>query len=154
SAFPSSTTAGQAQTLVVTALDTRGNVLVDYSGKVHFSSSDLQAGLPADYTFTAADRGKHTFSVTLKSAGTRAITVSDAAPSHTAVQKNIVVNPGPVSRFAIVGFPSTVPSGEVWGLTVAANDAYGNVVTNYAGAVHLSSSDRAAVLPDDNATFW
>src|SRR5204863_3728849 len=60
SGFPSSTTAGAAHTFTVTGTDASGNVLTGYAGTVHFTSSDPQAVLPADYTFTAADQGHHT----------------------------------------------------------------------------------------------
>jgi hypothetical protein len=48
---------------------------------VRLTSSDAKAVLPANCTFTAADAGKHTFSVTLKTAGTRSITVADTLNS-------------------------------------------------------------------------
>src|SRR5262249_31170847 len=59
--FPSSVTAGVAGTVTVTAKDASGNTATGYRGTVHFTSSDSQAALPADYTFTAADAGVHTF---------------------------------------------------------------------------------------------
>src|SRR5262249_38527591 len=77
SGFPSPTIAGAAHTVTVTALEGDGNPLLGYTGTVHFTSSDAQAGLPANYTFTAADNGTHTFTVTLKTAGTQSITVAD-----------------------------------------------------------------------------
>src|SRR5262249_35737459 len=66
----SPTTAGAAGTVTLTAKDSFGNVATGYRGTVHFSSSDPRAILPADYTFTAADAGLHTFSATFKTAGT------------------------------------------------------------------------------------
>ena len=69
-------TAGAAQTVTVTVLDAIGNVATGYTGTVYFSSTDVQAGLPASYTFTAADAGIHTFSVTLKTAGTQSISAA------------------------------------------------------------------------------
>src|SRR5207247_6804116 len=77
SGFPSPTTAGDAHALTVTARDNSGNLLTSYAGTVHFSSSDSQAVLPADYTFTAADGGTHTFSVTLITAGTQSLAITD-----------------------------------------------------------------------------
>src|SRR5262249_57880536 len=74
-----SATAGVAQSFVLVALDAAGGLLTGYTGTVHLSSSDAQAGLPADYTFTAADRGIHTFTVTLKTAGTQSVSVVDTA---------------------------------------------------------------------------
>ena len=78
--FPA-TTAGVAQSFTVTVRDAFGNSITGYTGTVTFSSSDVQAGLPASYTFTAADAGVHTFTATLKTAGTQSITVKDAATS-------------------------------------------------------------------------
>ena len=57
--------------MTVTAIDPLGGVGTGYTSTIHFSSSDVQAGLPADYTFTAADAGVHTFTVTLKTAGSQ-----------------------------------------------------------------------------------
>ncbi|HEX7287277.1 MAG TPA: hypothetical protein VF532_13915 [Candidatus Angelobacter sp.] len=51
--------------------------LTGYAGTVHFTSSDPTAVLPADYTFTAADAGTHTFPVTLSTLGDQTITVTD-----------------------------------------------------------------------------
>jgi uncharacterized repeat protein (TIGR01451 family) len=51
--------------------------LFGYTGTVHFASSDPQATLPADYTFTATDSGSHTFPITLNSLGDQTISVAD-----------------------------------------------------------------------------
>src|SRR5207245_694513 len=58
SGFASPSTAGVAGTFSVTAMDPYGNVATAYAGTVHVTSSDGQAALPADYTFTAADAGR------------------------------------------------------------------------------------------------
>jgi hypothetical protein len=55
-------------TVTVTATDANGNPLTSYTGTVDFGSLDLQAVLPANYTFTAADQGVHVFTLTLKTA--------------------------------------------------------------------------------------
>src|SRR6185312_9446279 len=60
------TTAGVANTFTVTVRDSIGQVATGYTGAVFFSSSDVQAGLPASYTFTAADAGVHTFTATFR----------------------------------------------------------------------------------------
>src|SRR5262249_42621634 len=66
-------TAGAPFDVVLTALDQDNNVAVHYDGTVSFSSTDHGSGviLPADYTFTAADAGVHTFAggVTQATAG-------------------------------------------------------------------------------------
>ena len=53
--FPTTDTAGTANNFTVTAYDPYGNIATGYTGTVHFTSSDSQATLPANYTFTAAD---------------------------------------------------------------------------------------------------
>jgi hypothetical protein len=69
--------AGTTGVIRVTAKDASGNTATSYLGKVHFTSTDPQAVLPADYTFKASDKGTHTFSVTLKTAGTWSVTATD-----------------------------------------------------------------------------
>src|SRR5262249_60291969 len=77
SVSPASAPAGVARSVTVPALDLAGNPDPNYTGTVHFMSSDYQADLPAEYTFTAADHGVHTFSVTLKTAGDQSVSVAD-----------------------------------------------------------------------------
>jgi hypothetical protein len=58
-------------------------VATGYIGTLHFTTSDLVAQqlgkMPADYTFTSADAGTHTFSVTLMTVPSQTITVTDTA---------------------------------------------------------------------------
>src|SRR5262249_14061994 len=51
--------AGNPFTFRVTLQDPFGNTATGFRGMLHFSSSDPQAVLPADYTFTEADAGQH-----------------------------------------------------------------------------------------------
>src|SRR5262249_33888445 len=53
SGFPSATTAGVAGNLTVTAIQSGGTTDAAYAGTISFTSTDAQAGLPANYTFTA-----------------------------------------------------------------------------------------------------
>jgi hypothetical protein len=150
--FPSATTAGAAGTLTVTAYDAYGNIAKGYSGTVHFTSSDAQAGLPSDYTFTSSDQGVHTFSASLKTAGTQSLTVTDTANSSlTASKTGVTVVAAAFSQFLVSGFPATT-AGVAHTFTVTATDAYGNLVSNYTGSVHFTSSDAKANLPG-NYTF-
>ncbi len=152
SGFPPTTTAGAVQSLTLTALDAYGNVATGYTGTVHFTSSDPQAVLPADFTFTASDNGVHTFSASLCTAGTQSLTATDTVtPALTASQTGISVVAGAVSRFVVSGYPATT-AGTSHTFSVTAMDAYGNVATGYRGTVHFSSSDVQAALPV-NYTF-
>jgi hypothetical protein len=149
--FPLTTTAGVAQAFTVTLRDAFGNVASGYTGTVTFSSSDPIATLPANYTFTAADAGVHTFTAALKRAGTQFILVTDTAvPTLAGSESGIVVTPAAVSQFAISG-PSSATKGVGFKITVSAEDAFGNVVPSYRGTVHLSSTD--ATGGTQNFTF-
>ncbi len=149
--FPSPTTAGLAEDFTVTALDAFGNIAADYTGTVSFTSSDGQAALPANYSFTSAiggDLGVHTFTAVLKTAGTQSITATDAADSTLAgTESGITVNPAAASMLAVAGFPSPVTAGVAGSFTVTAFDPYGNVATGYGGTLSFSSSDNLATLP-------
>jgi hypothetical protein len=76
---PNNTPAGTPFLATVTAKDRLGNIATNYRGTVHFTNTDAAADLPADYTFTAADNGVHTFPVTLRRAGSHTLTVTDTA---------------------------------------------------------------------------
>jgi hypothetical protein len=147
-ASTSSPTAGAAFTLTVTAKDSSGNAVTGYRGTVHFTSTDPQAVLPADYTFVAADNGSHTFNVTLKTAGGQTVTATDTAA--TSVTGGAAETVGPAAAASLrVGAPASAASGSAFSVTVTAKDAYGNVATGYRGTVHFSSSDPQALLPAD-----
>lgn len=152
SGFPSSTTAGVAGNFIVTASDAYGNRTTGYRGSVSFTSNDAQAVLPRKYSFTAADAGQHTFSATLKTAGTRSITAKDSAnASITGMQTGITVNPAAASKF-VISAPATVTAGATFSLTLTVRDAYGNIATGYRGTVRFTSTDGTASLPA-NYTF-
>jgi hypothetical protein len=56
--------------------------VTNYAGTVHFTSTDRTASLPANYTFTAADKGVHTFSgLVLRKRGNQKITITDTLSS-------------------------------------------------------------------------
>src|SRR5437763_11108824 len=122
-------TAGSAFTVTVTAQDANGNVAAGYAGTVHFTSSDAAAVLPADYTFVPADSGTHTFSVTLKTAGSRSVTATQGASSGTSAA--IAVNPAAVDAGTspLAASPAHVTAdGTQATLTVTLRDQYGNPV--------------------------
>ena len=150
--FPSPVTAGAIGNFTVTALDPYGNRATGYTGTIHVSSSDARAVLPGNYTFTTADAGVHSFSATLKTAGTQAITTTDTATANiNGTLGSIRVTPAAASQFVIAA-PSSVTAGVRFSLTITVEDAYGNVVTGYTGRIHFSSTDSGATLPA-NYTF-
>jgi hypothetical protein len=152
SGFPLPFTAGVAGTLTVTLNDPYGNIATGYTGTVQFTSSDGKASLPANYTFTAADAGVHTFTVTLKTAGTQSLTATDTTTASLySTDGGITVKPAAASKFLITA-PSSVTAGVPFSLTITVQDAYGNVVTGYTGTIHFTSTDTTAKLPK-NYTF-
>jgi hypothetical protein len=147
--FPQATTAGAPGTFTVTALDANGHPATGYTGTVVFGSSDAQAVLPANYTFTAADAGTHTFVATLRTAGSQALYVKDATSGFNGSETGIGVYPGPTAAFALTVASYPQASGYPFSVTVATRDAYNNPTTNYTGTAHFTSSDAAATLPAD-----
>jgi hypothetical protein len=148
---PSGATAGTSFQVTVTALDP-GNHRIAYTGTVHFTSSDVPAMLPSNYTFTPADNGRHVFTVTLKTAGSQTVAVTDTVNSSLTATANVAVSPGALSTFLVTDFPSPTTAGDFGAVIVTAKDASGNTIPNYTGTVHLSSSDLHAQLPG-NYTF-
>ena len=145
------TVAGVAHSVTVKAVDAYGNVATGYTGTIHFTSTDTKAVLPADYTFTAADKGVHKFTngLTLKTAGTEYVTATDMASSSIHGTKSDVVTPGAAKTLGVAVAANPYAAGSTHSVTVKALDSYGNVVTGYAGKVHFTSTDSAAILPAD-----
>ena len=129
SGFPSLVTAGTADSVTVTAMDAFGNVATGYVGVVQFSSSDVQAVLPADYQFVLGDDGVHTFvnGVTLKTDGSQSITVTDTVTgSITGTQSSITVNPAAFDHISISPVSSSIVAGGSQTYLVEAFDVYNN----------------------------
>ena len=147
---PSTSAAGQPASVTVTALDPYGNVAQSYTGTMHFTSSDAQAVLPADYTFTAADAGVHTFAASLKTAGAQTIGAGDlAAPTIAGTSAAVTVTPGAASSLSLTGGGGFI--GSPHAVSITARDAYGNIATCYGGVVHLASSDANSTVSADAA---
>ena len=100
--------AGTSFNVTMTALDPYGNTASGFRGTVHFSSTDPRASLPADYTFTAADNGVHTFSgVVLLAAGNRSVTATDITTG------TVTDFPLPTANSAPAGITAG-PDGNLW----------------------------------------
>src|SRR5439155_10343835 len=117
---------------------------------VHFTSDDAAAHLPADYTFTAADAGVHTFSgIILKTAGNQTIVATDSVTGSITGNATVMVNPAAAASLVVAGYPSPVTAGIANSFTVTAEDQLGNIATGYTGTVHFTSSALKAVVPVD-----
>jgi hypothetical protein len=147
--------AGSTHSVTIKALDAYGNVATGYTGTIHFTSSDPAATLPADYAFTAADKGVHTFpntlipGLTLKTAGSQWVRATDTTTASITGSETVTVTPGAAKTLSVSGIYNPFPAGSTHSFTVKALDAYGNVATGYTGTIHFTSSDPAATLPAD-----
>jgi hypothetical protein len=76
--LPGSVVVGVEQTVTVTVYDSSDNVVPGYTGTVVFTSTDDQAALPSNYTFTGTDAGVHSFKATFKTSGSWNLVVTDS----------------------------------------------------------------------------
>ena len=126
----------------------QGQTLTTYTGSIHFTTSDKGGGvvLPTDYTFTAADNGRHTFTngATLVTAGSQTITATDKATSSITGQATVSVNAASASSVTLEQLSASSSPNAAFSVTVTAKDAYGNTATGYTGTVHFTTSDRGS----------
>src|SRR5581483_3300964 len=133
---PAATTAWSPFSVTVTAKagpTGSGATVAGYTGTVNFTSTDLQAVLPVNYTFVAGDNGVHTFSVTLKTTPSQTVTVKDTATSVPGTA-TVIVNPGASS--SLVAAPAAPTAGVAFSVTVAAKagpTGSGDTVVGYTG---------------------
>ena len=145
-AAPATATAGTSISVAVTARDTNNNVATGYGGTVHITSTDGSAALPANAGLT---NGVGTFAVTFRTAASQTVTATDTvASSITGTSGAVAVAAGPATHFAVVA-PATATAGTSISVAVTALDQFNNTATAYAGTVHITSTDGAAVLPAD-----
>src|SRR6266851_3109231 len=125
---PASSGTGVAFTLTVTARDATKAVVANYSGTVHFTSSDPAAVLPSDSTLT---NGTRTFSATLTNAGVQTITVTDKASASLKGSLSIVTTVAgefPVTSFGAKGDSHTDDTAAIQSAINAAGAAGGGSV--------------------------
>src|SRR5438477_157365 len=153
--------AGTVSSVTVEVRTSNGARATGYTGTIHFTSTDAQAILPANYTFTSStattpncttgcDQGIHTFTnaVVLKTAATQSATATDVSKSTVkGSETGIVVQATTASRLVVSGIATPRTAGTASSVTVEVKDAYGNRITNYTGTISFSSSDTRAILP-------
>jgi hypothetical protein len=158
-----SVTVGKAFTVSVTAFDQFQNLVTNYAGTVHFSSSDSLADLPADYTFVAADGDVHLFihAVTLATRGTQTVTATDVSNALITGQATMTVTSAPPPIPDIFGRVST--SGQIWGAVSNGSSAFNNNLwatwNPAAGWIDVQTGDfngdgKADIVGRDLAGNW
>ncbi len=142
---PTDVDLGLSFSITVTALNANGKKDTNYTGTINFSSSDPLADLPGSYTFTAADAGTQTFTVTLNTLGEQTITVTDSTTATSTGSTSTEVVPG--YTFAVAGFPTSVTAGVPEVFTVTALAADGTPLgSGYSGTVNITSSINPSVI--------
>ncbi len=142
SGVPGSATAGvafssPANDIIVTAFDQFNNQKTNYTGTVTWSSSDLSATLPlSGLTFSGASKTFPGTSFTLRTAGSRTLTVQDGAVSLTS--SAVTVSAADIATLTLSN-PAAQEAGVGFALSVSgAQDAFGN---DASGAVVVSFAD-------------
>ncbi|MGE6760616.1 lamin tail domain-containing protein [Corallococcus interemptor] len=147
-ALPASVFAGVSNDVSMSVTDAFGNLITDYAGTVHFTSSDGQAVLPSDAVFAPADGGQKTvFGLVFKTAGAQSLTAMDAATSALTAMVDTEVRASTAASLAVVASAGPFGAGQALSYELVAHDAWGNVAKDYASTVTFSSSDAQAVLP-------
>ena len=132
---PASVTAGSPSSVTVTAEDQFNHLATAYRGTVHFITTDAGSGvvLPADYTFTSADNGAHTFTnlVTLVTAGPQTVTVTDTTTSSVTGTSGTITVTAATPTIATAQQPATATVGSSIGdeATVTGGDNPTGTVT-------------------------
>ncbi|MBU6154695.1 MAG: Ig-like domain-containing protein, partial [Bdellovibrionales bacterium] len=123
SRVPVSSTAGQSFNFEVSALDSNGNIVNDYSGIPVVTSNDSNAILPAAQGLPSGTGNR---SITLKSAGTRTLSVSDG--NLASESSSVTVNPDTYSltRSAIALSSTSASSGNTITVRLTPKDLFGN----------------------------
>lgn len=146
--FGNGATVGVPVHMAVSVNSTVGSAS-DYSGTVHFTSSDPAAELPPD---TQLSDGDGLFSIAFNTPGSQTVTATDTVtPGITGVSPPVPVS-GPATHFAL-SVPASATAGSRISVMVSALDASGNLVTGYSGIVQITSSDPSAVLPGEGSLF-
>ncbi len=138
---PPTVTAGSNIGLVVEAVDSHGKVDGSFNGLVtmKLAGNPVHGTLGGLVTIQAVN-GIATFSgLTLNKAGAGYSLKATTGTVSTATTRVFNVTASTASKFVLISQPpSLLGAGRLFGLKVAAEDAYGNVVTTFRGSVTLS----------------
>ncbi|MDD5702919.1 MAG: Ig-like domain-containing protein, partial [Dehalococcoidales bacterium] len=137
SGYPASTGIGRTHDFTVTAQD-----VTDYTGTVRFTSTDPEAVLPEDYTFSPGDSGSHTFSAVFNTPGTHSITVTDTSDSSiTGTQSGIAVKWDTSVTIQSSGDTPAYGDAVTFTAAVSGGDGPTGTVTFYDGSNELGTAN-------------
>jgi len=141
--LPSTATAGVAATGSLTIQ----NPVATYTRTMTFTSTDPQAVLPPNHTFTLADNDALTLSVTFKTAGPQCLTATDTIdPTVTSTACTNVAAAAAAKIAVYTGNSQTANVGTAYTqrLVALVTDAYGNPVGNQPVAFTINPNGAAS----------
>jgi hypothetical protein len=141
---PESITAGTPFGLTVSAEDDQGNVDPKFSGSVKLVLSNNPDGSAFGTLTLTAGQGVAAFTgLTLNKAGD-GYTLQASSNGLTATTTDpVTVLPGAATQLVVsVPPPGSITAGTPFGLTVSAEDAFGNVAPTFSGGVTLALRDN------------
>ncbi|MFB9262433.1 Ig-like domain repeat protein [Bradyrhizobium erythrophlei] len=121
------------------------------TGAVTASLASLAPGASATFTLVAQVNAAAPAGSAITNTATVSSTSSDPNNANDTANSSLTVTAAPATHFS-VSAPAAATAGTAFNITVTALDASNGVATGYAGTVHFTSSDGAAVLPA-NATL-
>ena len=140
-----SVVAGTPFLIAVQAANQFGSPVNNFTGTATLMTTD--PSVPALPTVTLTNGFGVVFGA-LKTAAGGPWTITATSGSLTGSFGTIAVTPAHAVHFK-VDTPTTAVTNASFPVTVTALDAFGNVATNYTGAVNLTSTDSAAVAAND-----
>ncbi len=153
---PASLAAGQAFGFTIAAEDAFGNAVTGFNGSVTASMANDPGGAPLSGPLTVtASNGLASFSgLTIDEAGAGYTLGATAGNLSSAITGPVGVSPATATQLVVTAEPpSIVTAGTGFGVSVAAEDAFGNVVTSFQGnvAATLSGGVFAGALGGETA---
>lgn len=152
---PATATAGQQFTPVITAVDSKGNTVLTYTGSKTLTFSgpgNAASGAAPTYSTTVnfTDGVSTNAGATLVKAETVKLTATQG--STTGQSDDIVVGSAEKSYFS-VATPGTAVAGTPFSPQITAYDSYGNIDTNYSGA-HVLTFETPGDSPNGTAPLY
>ena len=127
-------TAGTYFTIAVTALDQYGNTITDYNGSNTLSDTTGSITPSVTESFT---NGVWTGSIAILKACANDV-ISTHGSSMSGISNVFVVEPSVLDHFSISSIANSQIAGVAFNITITAQDAYENIVTNYSDVNSLN----------------
>ena len=159
-----SATAGVAESITITANDANNNAVTDYTGTITVDTNGTASAISwvkntgdgsftdggansdtATYTFVSSDNGQCILDITDTKVETINISVSGGGKTDDDTEGNLVISPASIDHFVITHDGSAV-AGAADNVTIKAEDAYGNIKTDYTGTITVDTNGTETAI--------